>query len=235
MKDSLARYLRNCEFHLPPSSFRLHPSFMLRTRTFTPPGAHPTSSAVRRAQRLSGMPEAQRILGIDPGLHRTGYGLVQCGGQDGSRGLRTVAVGHDAVSLVEAGVLRAKANDEFPKRLQTLYDGLREVLQEHRPDIVVIEDLFSTYAHPRSALLMAHARGVLMLAAQQFNVPVHSFTPNEVKQVVTGNGHASKTTVQSAVRARLRLSAPIHPPDVADALAIAICFALRQDLAGKLE
>lgn len=198
-------------------------AFMIRTRSIAPQLTPPVSSALRRARRLAGHTElgiSQRILGVDPGLHRTGYGLIES---------------DDAgISLLEGGVLRAKATDEFPKRLQDLHDGLAEVLREHKPDVVVIEDLFSTYAHPRSALLMAHARGVLMLAAQEASVPVHSFTPNEVKQVVAGNGHASKTAIQNAVRARLSLKATLHPPDLADALAIAICFALRREVASKM-
>lgn len=174
------------------------------------------TSTLRRAQRLGGMPVAGRILGIDPGLQRTGYGLIDV--EDGGRCLK----------LVEGGILKARADDPFAQRLQTLFDGLVEVLQEHAPDAMVVEDLFSSYSHPRTAILMGHARGVLMLAAQRDMVPVHSFLATEVKQVVAGNGHASKTSVQQAVRTRLRLAAPPNPPDVADALAIAICFALRQ-------
>ena len=194
----------------------------IRTRAFTPtPHALAAGgSAQRRAQKLAGFDLAQRIVGIDPGLHRTGYGVIESDG--------------NGLKLVEGGILRAKATDEFPKRLQDLHDGLAEVLRDVKPDIVVIEDLFSTYAHPRSALLMAHARGVLMLAASEADLRVHSFTPNEIKQVVTGNGHATKTNVQAAVKARLRLKATLHPPDLADALAIAICFALRQESASKL-
>ncbi len=194
----------------------------IRTRAFTPQtrAQSPGGSALRRAQKLAGLPTAQRVLGIDPGLHRTGYGLIECSAT--------------SIRLIEGGVLRARADDPFPQRLQDLHEGLAEVLRDQKPDIVVIEDLFSTYAHPRSALLMAHARGVLMLAANQAGVSVHSFTPNEVKQVVTGNGHATKTNVQAAVKARLKLAATLHPPDLADALAIAICFALRQDVAEKM-
>jgi crossover junction endodeoxyribonuclease RuvC len=162
------------------------------------------------------MPVAERVLGIDPGLHRTGYGLIDI--EDGGRSFK----------LVEGGILKARADDPFPQRLQTLFDGLVEVIQEHAPDAMVVEDLFSSYAHPRTAILMGHARGVLMLAAQRDMVPVHSFLATEVKQVVAGNGHATKTSVQQAVRSRLRLAAPPNPPDVADALAIAICFAVRQ-------
>jgi crossover junction endodeoxyribonuclease RuvC len=175
---------------------------------------------LRRARKISGFDLAPRILGVDPGLLRTGYGIIESE--------------TSSMRLVEGGILRAKTTDPFPKRLQDLHDGLAEVIRDNKPDLVVIEDLFSTYAHPRSALLMAHARGVLMLAAQEAGLPVHSFTPNEIKQVVTGNGHATKANVQAAVKARLRLSAQLHPPDLADALAIAICFALRQATSDKL-
>jgi crossover junction endodeoxyribonuclease RuvC len=199
-----------------------------RTQTFprpsqaTKPLQRRDSSTLRRVRSLQGMPTAVRVLGVDPGLHRTGYGLIDV--EDGGRTLK----------LVEGGVLRAIADDPFAQRLQTLFDGLTEVLQEHAPSAMVIEDLFSSYRHPRAAILMGHARGVLMLAAQRAIVPVHSFMPNEIKQVVTGNGHASKSSMQQAVRARLRLAAPPHPPDVADALAIAICFAVRQETAANM-
>lgn len=194
---------------------------MLRTRSFTPTSAtRPASSALRRARRISGFDLSPRILGVDPGLLRTGYGLIESDG--------------NCLRLVEGGILRAKTTDSFPKRLQDLHDGLAEVIRDEKPDLMVIEDLFSTYAHPRSALLMAHARGVLMLAAQEAGLAVHSFTPNEIKQVVTGNGHATKANVQAAVKARLRLQTQLHPPDLADALAIAICFAVRQESSEKM-
>ena len=179
-------------------------------------------SVARRAQRLDNLPIARLILGVDPGLHRTGYGLVRT--QNNGR-----------PQFIEAGFLKAKANDPMPVRLKTLFDGLCEVIQEFEPEVVVIEDLFSTYQHPRSALLMAHARGVFLLAAQQSNVPVHSFLPNEVKQVIAGNGHATKAAMQAAVKARLKLAAIPEPPDVADALAIALCFAARQETAARLK
>jgi crossover junction endodeoxyribonuclease RuvC len=200
---------------------------MFRTRSFpTIEGAARNGSTMRRVQRLQGGGIARRILGIDPGLHITGYGLIELG--DSARS----AIAD--LRLLEGGVLRAKATDTLPRRIETLYDGLREILLEHSPDVVVIEELFSTYAHPKSALLMAHARGALMLAAQQSGATVHSFLPNEVKQCLTGNGHATKSAIQQAVRARLRLAAPPNPPDVADALAIALCFADRQGAAQAL-
>ncbi len=194
---------------------------MLRTRSFSPTSAtRPASSALKRARQISGFDLAPRILGVDPGLLRTGYGVIESE--------------PNCLKLVEGGVLRAKADDPFEKRLLDLHDGLLEVIRETKPDLVVIEDLFSTYAHPRSALLLAQARGVLVLAAAKSGLPVHSFTPNEIKQVVTGNGHASKENVQAAVKARLRIQTALQPADLADALAIAICFALRQEISAKL-
>ncbi|MDQ3814318.1 MAG: crossover junction endodeoxyribonuclease RuvC, partial [Armatimonadota bacterium] len=129
-------------------------------------------STLRRVQRLHDLPVAHRILGIDPGLHRTGYGLIERRKDEGGRRNGRSSAQHSALSIqewvvVEAGVLKAKANDPLPERLQALYAALCEVLREHQPDIVVVEELFSTYKHPRSALLMALARGVLLLAAQQ--------------------------------------------------------------------
>jgi len=203
---------------------------MIRTRDFPAPDERAVSgskSRGKRVHRLQALPAARRVLGIDPGLHITGYGLIELG-DEARTALRVVR-------LVEAGVLRAKATDTLARRVQTLYDGLCEVLAEHSPEVVVIEELFSTYAHPRSALLMAHVRGALMLAAQQSGASVHSFTPNEVKQCLTGNGHATKNAVQQAVKGRLRLAEAPDPPDVADALAIALCFADRQSAAQALQ
>ena len=184
-----------------------------------------SDSSLRRVQKLRGFEAAQRILGVDPGLQITGYGVIEAGESKSAV---------PQWKLVEGGVLRARATDTLPQRLQTLHDGLAEVLREHMPDIVVIEDLFSTYAHPRSALLLAHARGVLMLAAQEFGAPLHTFTPNEVKQVVAGNGHASKSAMQAAVRQHLKLAMAPNPPDVADALAVALCFASRWHAAQQI-
>ena len=199
-----------------------------KTQPFPTPqngSAGRADSTARRLARLHNLPPANRVLGIDPGLHRTGYGVID---------IRNSKLETRNPTLIEGGVLKAKASDDFSWRLQTLYDALREVLEEHRPDVMVIEELFSTYAHPRSALLMAHARGVMMLAAQQAHVPVHYFLPNEVKQVLTGTGHATKSAIQAAVRARLGLAAAPEPADVADALALALCFAARQSVGQRL-
>jgi crossover junction endodeoxyribonuclease RuvC len=152
-----------------------------------------------------------RILGIDPGLQRTGYGLV-----DAVPG---------RVRLVEAGVIRVEPRRPLEERLKEIADGLREVFKEFRPDVAVVEQLFSTYNHPKTAILMGHALGVIFLAAAEAEVPVHSYAPNRIKQAVTNSGHADKRQVQRAVQLAFALKEPPQPPDVADALAIALCHA----------
>lgn len=149
------------------------------------------------------------ILGIDPGLNTTGYGLVRVvGGQ---------------FRLIEAGVVRSKAKAPIEDRLLELHGGLVEILEQHRPDFLALEQLFSHYSRPTTAILMGHARGVICLAAGAAGVPVKSFEPTKVKKVMTGNGHAPKHQMQQAVKLQLNLSQPPQPADVADALAIAIC------------
>ncbi len=149
------------------------------------------------------------ILGIDPGLNTTGYGVVRVvGGQFG---------------LLEAGVVRSKAKAPIEDRLLEIHSGLVEVLEQHRPDFLALEQLFSHYSRPTTAILMGHARGVICLAAGASGVPVKSFEPTKVKKVMTGNGHAPKHQIQQAVKLQLNLSETPQPADVADALAIAIC------------
>jgi len=152
-----------------------------------------------------------RILGIDPGLQRTGYGLVD--------------VSPGRLRLVEAGVVRSSARRPLEERLSEIADGVREVFREFKPDVAVVEQLFSTYSHPRTAIMMGHARGVIFLTAAEAEVPVHSYAPNRIKQAVTNSGHADKRQVQRAVQVAFKLKALPQPPDVADALAIALCHA----------
>ena len=152
-----------------------------------------------------------RILGIDPGLQRTGYGLID--------------VTPDGIELVEAGVIRADSKKPLEERVLEIHRGVAEVLREFKPDVAVVEQLFSTYSHPRTAILMGHARGVIFLAAAEAEVRVESYAPNRIKQAVTNSGHADKQQVQRAVQAAFGLAQPPQPPDVADALAIALCHA----------
>jgi crossover junction endodeoxyribonuclease RuvC len=152
-----------------------------------------------------------RVLGIDPGLHITGYGVVRQMGR--------------GFAVEEAGIIRPPVKAEMPERLMCLHGELTELIAQVRPDIVAIEQLYAHYAHPRTAILMGHARGVIMLAATQAGVGVQNLPSTKVKKSLTGNGHASKRQMQLAIQSLCGLDEPPEPPDVADALAIALCAA----------
>lgn len=152
-----------------------------------------------------------KILGLDPGLRLTGYAVVD---------FPTLGRSH---RLIDAGVIRLDAKKPIPSRLVELEAELESILEEHHPDAVAIEQLYAHYAHPRTAILMGHARGVLMLAAQRRQMPIHEFAANRVKQAVAGHGHADKHQIQRAVQSLFNLPELPEPPDVADAIAIAVC------------
>ena len=155
---------------------------------------------------------AIRILGIDPGLQITGYAVLEAG----SRGPR----------VCEAGVVRSghgPSTPEIAQRVQALYDGIEEVIHQLRPAVVAMERLYSHYAHPRTAILMAHARGVLLLAAARHGLSVAGYHATQIKKTITGSGRARKDQVQRTVQRELGLAALPEPPDVADALAVALC------------
>ncbi len=156
-----------------------------------------------------------RILGIDPGLQVTGYGCVD------------LAPEAPEPTLVEAGIFRLKCSEPIAYRLAQLHDDLIQLLDELKPDRMVVEQLYSHYRHARTSIVMGHARGVVLLAAQQRSVAIAELAATEVKKAVTGNGHASKRQVQLAVMSQCDLSEPPNPPDVADAIAIALCDARR--------
>ena len=166
--------------------------------------------AKRRQQRhqVNAHSSAVRVLGVDPGLHITGYGLVEFNSA--------------AAKIVEAGTLRTDAKADMAWRIASLYEDLTELLKELSPDVVAIEQLYAHYKHPRTAILMGHARGVLLLAAQQAGLIVKHLAATNVKKGLTGNGHASKHQMQRAIQDLCHLAAPPEPPDVADALAIAL-------------
>jgi len=147
------------------------------------------------------------ILGIDPGLHLTGYGLVTL-----SRG---------RPNLQEAGVLRMKTKGDLAVRLVELDKAVAELIAETKPDRVAVEQLFAHYKHPRTAILMGHARGVILLAAARTGVAVTSLPSTAVKRAITGNGHAGKAQMQRTIASICKLKTVPEPPDVADAIAIA--------------
>ena len=165
---------------------------------------------------------ASRILGIDPGLQITGYGLVQV----------PEAAGHlTDPALVEAGVIRLKPRQSMERRLHQLHHELVGLIDELAPTCLAVEKLYAHYRHPRTAILMGHARGVILLAAEQHGLSVAHLPATEVKKAVTGYGHASKEQMQRAVQSQCGLAEMPSPPDVADAIAIALCHARRLALA----
>ena len=156
-----------------------------------------------------------RVMGIDPGLRLTGYGLVA---------LRPGAI---EPTLCEAGVIRLDTKQTLDQRLGQLHHELTALLEQLQPDRMAVEKLYAHYKHPRTAILMAHARGVILLCARLREVPVLDISANEVKKAVTGYGHASKRQIQLAVKDQCRLPELPSPPDVADAIAIALTCARR--------
>lgn len=150
-----------------------------------------------------------RILGIDPGLQITGYGVIDW------KPVRPL--------LVDGGVIRLAAKTPIADRLVELETELESVIAEHKPDVCAVEQLYAHYAHPRTAILMGHARGVILLVARRHGLALEQFAANRVKQSLTGHGHASKQQIQRSVQSQWNLPKPPEPPDVADALAVAFC------------
>lgn len=151
----------------------------------------------------------QRILGVDPGLNRTGYAILE-----------RSATGP---VLREGGVIRSTPSLSLVERVFEIGQGIREVIDEFAPEVLAIEQVFSTTKYPKTAILMAHARGALLFAAANAKVPVVHYAPTQIKRLLTGSGHASKEQVQHAIRHELQLEKILEPNDVADAFAVALC------------
>jgi crossover junction endodeoxyribonuclease RuvC len=124
---------------------------------------------------------------------------------------------------VEAGVVRSKASGSLAERLQEIHGGVADVIAALKPEVLAIEELYTHYERPTTAILMGHARGVIILAANEGSLPVVSYPATQIKKTITGNGHAAKWQMQEAIRRELNLPSLPEPPDVADALAIALC------------
>lgn len=154
---------------------------------------------------------ATRILGVDPGLNTTGYGVIEVENSTGR------------VKVVEAGVVRGTQKQSLTLRVEEIYAGIRDVIAAHNPDELAIEELFSHYKRPKTAILMGHARGVVCLAAAQAGMEVTHYAATRVKSILSGSGHAPKSQVQESVRRELGLKTIPQPNDVSDALAIALC------------
>jgi crossover junction endodeoxyribonuclease RuvC len=155
-----------------------------------------------------------RILGIDPGLVVSGYGVLE----------QAAA----SIRLIEAGTIDCgDAKRPLEQRLVTLYTELDGLIRDHCPDAIALEQLYAHYEHPRTAILMGHARGVIVLAAGLHDLPLHHYAATQVKSAITGNGRASKDQIQQMVKRTFHLLETPNPPDVSDAIAIALCHAYR--------
>ena len=151
----------------------------------------------------------QRVLGIDPGLNITGYAVIERAG--------------GKLKLVEAGVVRGKSRGNLSARLKEVFEGVSDVIESLKPTALAIEELYSHYERPKTAILMGHARGVICLAAEQAGLSIRSYAATQIKLLLTGNGRAPKSQMQRAICREFGLAAPPEPPDVADATAIALC------------
>lgn len=157
------------------------------------------------------------VLGIDPGTAVTGYGLIETSG----RGLGR---------LLECGVVKTKKEQPLAARLESLYEGITEIIQTHRPTILSIESVFYG-KNPQSTIALAQGRGIALLAAAQANMEIHEFAPAVVKKTVAGSGRAGKDQVAYMVQRLLKLKTPPTPNDAADGIALAITFLLNKRLA----
>lgn len=155
-------------------------------------------------------------LGIDPGLSLTGYAAI-----------RADSLGLGAVEVIEAGVFRLDKKQTISKRLAELERDLTDLIKRTEPGCICVESLFAHFGHPRTAIIMAHARGVILLTAAKFRLPLVEVPPATVKKAVTGNGRATKAQMQYAVATVLGLSSLPKPVDVADAIAVALCGSRR--------
>ncbi len=155
------------------------------------------------------MEKGMRVFGIDPGLNVCGYACME-NGADGPR-------------LIEAGVFRTDSDAELEVRLDSIAADAAALLEQFRPDVVAVEQLYSHYAHPRTAILMGHARGVILQSCARASIPVRSFSATRIKKSITGNGRASKEQIQRTIASVLALGQLPEPNDVADAIAAAMC------------
>ena len=152
-----------------------------------------------------------KILGIDPGLQVCGYAIIEAD-IDGER-------------LIEAGVFRTDGSVSLERRLAQIAEDTNSILEKFAPGIVAVEELYSHYKHPKTAILMGHARGVILQRAAAAEAEIKSFAATRIKKSLTGNGRASKMQMQRAIQSMLGLNKLPEPADVADAIAAALCCA----------
>jgi len=152
-----------------------------------------------------------RILGIDPGLQLCGYAVIE-----------TLP---ERENLIEAGVFRSDSNASIEVRLNGIAKDTSSLLEKFGPAVVAVEELYSHYGHPKTAILMGHARGVILQKCAEAAVEVRSFSATRIKKSLTGNGRASKEQVQKTIQTILSMPCAPEPNDVADSIAVALCCA----------
>ena len=152
-----------------------------------------------------------KVLGIDPGLQVCGYACLE--------------TGEDKEKLIEAGVIRTAGGSAIEQKLNRIAEDTELLLERFKPDVVAVEELYSHYAHPKTAILMGHARGVILQKCAAAEIEVRSFSATRIKKSITGNGRASKEQVQKTIQTILSLPQVPEPSDVADAIAAALCCA----------
>jgi crossover junction endodeoxyribonuclease RuvC len=155
-----------------------------------------------------------RVLGIDPGTAVTGYGVVEpANGRPGR--------------LVECGVIRTNSREKMWERLDSLYQGVTELIERHRPDALAVESIFYG-KNVRTTVVLGQARGVILLAGAQAGIDIMEFPPAQIKQSIVGAGGAAKSQVGYMVQQLLRLAAPPAPHDAADGVAVALTYLIRR-------
>ncbi len=151
-----------------------------------------------------------RILGIDPGLKITGYGLLDFNAHK--------------IKLLEAGTIEPKPKELFQKRIHTVYRNLDEILKNHRPDVLILEKLYAHVKHPMTASIMGHVRGVICLLCAQQDIKLVEYPVKRIRQALAGNGNASKNQVRALIAHRLRIDERKLTLDTSDALALALGY-----------
>jgi crossover junction endodeoxyribonuclease RuvC len=156
-----------------------------------------------------------RVLGVDPGTAVTGYGVIETG--NGTSGLGR---------LIECGVIKLAKRGPLPRRLHELHEGIVELIAKHRPTALALEDAFY-HKNVRTTLVLGHARGVVLLAAQQAGLDIAEYAPATIKKTVVGAGGAAKGQVAAMVMRLLRLRQAPKPSDAADGVAVALTYIIR--------
>ncbi|VAX39713.1 Crossover junction endodeoxyribonuclease RuvC [hydrothermal vent metagenome] len=149
-------------------------------------------------------------LGIDPGLNKTGYAIL--------------VRNKKKLILKEGGIVRSTAELSLAERVCEIGTGVREVIEQYQPKMMAIEQVFSFGKNPKTAIMLAHVRGAILMVAAENKIPIVHYTPRQIKKLLTGSGSASKEQMQHAVKTELGLKDILKPNDVADASAIGICL-----------